>query len=72
MAALYAKGKLKLNEPFIHESVIGSLFSGSLLREVRVENLPAVIPVVRGTAHIIGIQQFGIDPDDPLGDGFNI
>lgn len=70
MAALYAKGQLKIGEPFIHESIIGTLFQGKLLREVMVGELKAVVPQVGSSAYITGIQQFVIDPDDPLKYGF--
>ena len=72
MAALYAKGKLKLGEVFVNESVIGSLFYGSVLRETFIGELPAVVPAVSGSAFITGIQQFVIDPDDRLGYGFSV
>ncbi len=71
MAALYAKGKLKLGETIVHESLIGRFFYGQLLREASVGGLKAVIPRISGTAHITGIQQFVIDPDDPLKYGFS-
>jgi len=70
MAALYAKGKLKIGEPFVHESIIGTLFHGQLLREVMVGEFKAVVPRVGSSAYITGIQQFVIDPDDPLKYGF--
>lgn len=70
MAALYAKGDLKLGETIIHESLIGKFFYGQLLRETSVGEFKAVIPRITGTAHITGIQQFVIDPDDELKYGF--
>jgi proline racemase len=71
MATLYAKGELKIGEPFVHESIIGTLFNGQLLREVMVGDYKAVVPRVGSTAYITGIQQFVIDPDDPLAMGFS-
>ena len=71
MAALYAKGELKIGEPFVHESIIGTLFNGQLLRKVKVGDFYAVVPRVGSTAYITGIQQFVIDPDDPLAMGFS-
>jgi len=70
MAEMYAKGQLKLGEPFVHESIIGSLFYGELMREVKVGPLTAVVPRVSGAAYITGIQQFVIDPEDPMKYGF--
>jgi len=70
MAALYAKGELALGEPFVHEGIVGTLFHGRLERTIRLGDVTAVIPRVAGSAYIVGIQQFVIDPDDPLRYGF--
>lgn len=35
MATLHARGKLGLNEPFVHESILGTTFTGRLLRETK-------------------------------------
>lgn len=70
MAALYAKEKLKLNEEFVHESIIGSLFRGKLTEEVKVGNYRSVVPEVTGSAYITGLQQFVIDSRDPFKHGF--
>ena len=70
MAARHAKGLLKLNQEFVSESIIGSLFYGSLVAETRAGDYPAVVPTIRGRAFISGIQQFVLDPRDPWPTGF--
>jgi len=70
MATLYARGNLKLNEDFVHESVLGTLFIGRLIEETAVGDFKAVVPEVTGSAYITGIQQFIVDPSDPLKYGF--
>ncbi|MFH0813992.1 MAG: proline racemase family protein [Pseudomonadota bacterium] len=72
MAALFSKGKLKLGQEFINESIIGTTFSGRLIDETIVGNIKAVIPEITARAFITGIQQFVIDPADPLRYGFSI
>jgi proline racemase/trans-L-3-hydroxyproline dehydratase len=72
MATLHAKGKLALNEEFIHESIIGTLFYGCLVAETEVGQFPAVVPTIRGSAHITGMQQFVVDPRDPFPAGFHL
>jgi proline racemase len=72
MATLYAKGKLGLNEVFVHESIIGSLFFGELLAETTVGEFAAVVPSIRGSAYITGIHQFVAGPQDPFADGFQL
>jgi len=69
-ALMYAKGQLEMNEVFVHESIIGSLFSARVIEETQVGTYPAVIPEISGSAHIMGFNQLFIDPDDPLKDGF--
>jgi proline racemase len=68
---VFDKGELQIGEPFVHESIIGTLFNGQLLRQVKVGDLDAVVPRVGSTAYITGIQQFVIDPEDPLAMGFS-
>jgi proline racemase len=70
MATLFAKGKLSLHQEFVHESIIGSLFYGQLVEETTVGSFKAVIPTIRGSAWIMGIQQFVLDPTDPFPAGF--
>jgi proline racemase len=70
MACRYGKGELKLNDEFVSESVIGSLFYGKLIEETKVGPLTAVIPIIRGRAWISGIQQFVLDERDPWPQGF--
>jgi len=70
MAALFGRGELPLGVEFINESIIGTRFTGKLLSETRVGNFAAVNPLVTGRAYITGIQQFVVDPDDPLRHGF--
>jgi len=59
-----------LNEEFIHESIIGSIFSARAVEETKVGSYDAIVPEVTGSAHIIGINQLFINPDDPLKNGF--
>ena len=72
MAALYGKGELKLGERFLNESITGTVFEGRLDRSVRVGGFDAVVPKITGNAYIIGINQWIIDPDDPLKFGFTL
>ncbi len=70
MAYRYGKGLQKLHEEFVSESIIDSLFYGTLIEETRVGPYTAVVPTVRGRAWISGIQQFVLDPRDPWPHGF--
>ena len=70
LAIHYARGEVSINQPIIIESIIGTRFSGRILRSSTFGPYPAVIPEVTGTAHITGRNEFLIDPSDPLNDGF--
>lgn len=72
MAALHAQGKLALREPFVNESIIGTRFTGRLLRREQVEGFPAVLPEISGEAYVTGFHQFVTDGNDPLRSGFHL
>jgi len=71
-AILYSKGELTLNEEYITESIIGTTFTGRIVKEVRVGSLKAVVPEVTGSSFVTGIDKLIVDPDDPLKFGFSI
>ena len=66
----FQRGEIRLGEPIKIESILGTVFSGSVVEETRYGPFQAVIPKVEGTAHITGKHEFIIDPDDPLKYGF--
>jgi 4-hydroxyproline epimerase len=73
MAQWFAKGKLKEGDIFVHESIIGSKFTGRIERLAAVGNKPAIIPSVEGWARIYGYNTISIDPvDDPYAYGFQV
>ena len=72
MAQWYAKGWLKPGEDFIHESVIGSKFTGSIEQETEVGDYKAIVPSVQGWARIYGTNVITIDDDDPYAHGFQV
>lgn len=70
MAIHYERGEIKMGEKMKIESIVGSVFTGSVIEEVDFGPFQAVIPKVEGEAFITGQHTFIIDPDDPLKDGF--
>lgn len=72
MAQWHAKGKLKPGEPFIHESIIGSKFTGKIEELVLLEGRDAIIPSVEGWANVYGYNTIIIDDDDPYAHGFQV
>ncbi|MEO7485177.1 MAG: 4-hydroxyproline epimerase, partial [Ferruginibacter sp.] len=73
MAQWYAKGKLKKGDLFIHESIIGSKFTGTIEEETTVAGVPAIRPGIEGWAKIYGQNIISIDKvDDPFAEGFQV
>ena len=70
VAQLYARGELGKDEVLVNESIIGTVFRGRVLEETTVGNFAAVIPEVSGRAFVTGFNQWVVDPDDPVGEGF--
>ncbi|MDO9375714.1 MAG: 4-hydroxyproline epimerase [Ferruginibacter sp.] len=73
MAQWYAKGKLKKGDAFIHESIIGSKFTGTIEAETTVAGKAAIRPGIEGWARIFGYNTISIDEeDDPYALGFQV
>ncbi len=68
-AILHARGELAPGETITIESLIGTSFEVSVAEVTSAGDRPAIVPRVRGSAHITGRHEFLIDPDDPLRDG---
>lgn len=66
----YKRGEIRIGETMTIESITGSVFKGSVVKETSYGSYDAVIPKVEGTAYITGQHEFLIDPNDPFKDGF--
>ena len=72
LAQWFAKGKIKVGEPFIHESIIGSKFIGRVEEVTTLDGKPAIVPSIEGWARITGYNTIIIDDDDPYAHGFQV
>ena len=72
MATLHAKGQLGLDQDFVHEGILGTVFTGRLIEETRVGPYKAVVPTLSGTAWITGLAHYAVDPEDPFPEGFTV
>lgn len=70
MAVMHAKNQLPLGREFVHESIMGTTFTGRLIEETTVGQYPAVIPTITGEAWIYGLSTYLVDPSDPFPEGF--
>ena len=74
MAQWHAKGMLGVNQPFIHESYIGSTFTGHIAEETTIgDKFAAIVPKIRGWAKRYGHNTIWIDAEeDPFAHGFQV
>ena len=72
MAQLHAKGLLKEDEEFIHESIIGSQFVGRVESTIQIGPYHGIMPSVQGWAQVTGYNTIIVDPRDPYAHGFEV
>jgi proline racemase len=72
MAVLSEMGVLADEGAFVHESIVGTLFTGRILSRTRVGDYSAIVPEIEGSAWITGEHTFLIDGEDPLKAGFRL
>lgn len=72
MAVLAARGQMRQGETLTAVSLIGSSFSGRILGETRVGDVPAIVPEISGRRWITGIHQHMLDPGDPWPEGYRL
>lgn len=72
MAVMHAKGRLGLNQDFVHEGILGTTFTGRLIGTKPVGNYNGVVPTITGRAWITGIAQYVLDAEDPFPEGFTL
>jgi 4-hydroxyproline epimerase len=70
MAQLVAKGQLSLGQSFVHESIIGTAFTGTATGHARIGGYDGIIPTVEGWARITGHNTILVNDRDPLYRGF--
>ncbi len=71
MALLREKGELDVDEPFIHESIIGTRFEGTIVESQTKHGAVIDNAQVAGSAYIMAKNTFFVDPDDPI-QGFTL
>ncbi len=70
LANLYYKNKVNKDEELVFESIINTVFKGKVLEETEVGEFKAIIPRITGRAYVTGLNQWVIDPEDPIPEGF--
>jgi 4-hydroxyproline epimerase len=72
MAQLAARGALGAGDAFVHESIIGSRFTGRVEAAAEVAGRPAIIPSIEGWARVTGLNTIFVDERDPYAHGFQL
>lgn len=72
MAQLAARGKLKPGDVFVHESYIGSRFTGRVEGVAQVGDYTGIIPSIEGSAISTGFNTIWIDEADRFWRGFQV
>ena len=72
LAHLAAQGKLAPGDSFVHESYIGSRFTGRVEEATTVGDHPAIVPSIEGCAVATGFNTIWVDRDDPFWRGFSV
>jgi trans-L-3-hydroxyproline dehydratase len=74
IATLHARGLMHAGDSMTHASVIGSTFDGRIVREVNLgtgaTTRRGVVPAIKGTAWITGVNRVLVDPTDPFPEGY--
>ena len=70
LALLDATGELPRGEMLRHRGIVGTEFLGRVVADADVAGVPAVVTEVEGSAHLTGLHEFVLEPEDPLGTGF--
>ena len=76
MAQLFAKGELAIGDTFVHESYIGSQFTGKIEGVIELgtkgKTITAIMPSIQGWAKVFAKNCITIDDDDPYAFGFSV
>lgn len=63
---------MSVGDSMTHASALGTTFEGRIVAETLVGERPAIVPAIRGSAWITGINQVFVDPDDPFPQGYRM
>ncbi len=69
-AILHGRKELALGKSIVIESILGTSFQVAIARSEERRGIDCIVPRVAGRAYVTGLQEFLVDPQDPLGGGF--
>ncbi|SFT49632.1 proline racemase family protein [Paraburkholderia aspalathi] len=72
LATLAARGLADVGSRLVSRSAIGSEFKVEMLGRTEIGGRPAVLPRIEGRGWVFSVEQLGVDPTDPFGNGFMV
>ena len=77
MAALWARGEMRIGDTLLHDSIVGSTFTGRLEGVATVvgvdgAEIAGVVPSIEGSAWITQHCDVVVDPTDPFPTGYTV
>lgn len=72
LALLHARGEIRPGEDFVHESILGTKFTGRIFETGMTAGIPDVSVEITGRAWITAFHQYVLDPTDPFPTGYTL
>ena len=72
LALLHARGEVAAHESFVHESILGTRFTGRICATGTTGGLASVSAAITGRAWITAFHQYVLDPSDPFPTGYTL
>jgi proline racemase len=72
LAVLHDRGEIAVGETLDHVSIIGTHFLGRVEETVAVGGIRGVVNSISGRGWVTSIGQYGLDPEDPLPEGYTL
>jgi proline racemase len=72
LAIMHARGEIGVGERFVHESIIGTRFTGEIAGTADVGGVAGITCAITGRAWITAFHQYVLDPSDPLPTGYRL
>ncbi|WP_373895784.1 proline racemase family protein [Virgibacillus sp. CBA3643] len=70
LATMFSKSEIGVDELFVHESIVGSLFKARILEATKIKDYDAITPEVTGSAWVMGMHRLFYNKKDPLKEGY--
>jgi proline racemase len=70
LALLHHYGRLKMHQPYLNFSPLGTCFEAELVKKTKIGPLDALVTRIKGRAWVTGLHQFILNETDPFQQGY--